>query len=243
MTGSGTYSYPIIHSVIHFSFFFYFFFSTFHPFFVQFLSSNSSLHYYSSNTNLSLPLFSMADPFCTCLTKTVQQLKALRRRLRQRKKTKPEGSLLSDSNQLRQVFDFFDANGDGKISPLELRQVLLRLGHDHSAAAAEAQVMVSEMDGDGDGFVNFDDFTKVVSFDDKEGNELESGLVDAFLVFDADRNGFISAGELQRVLVGLGICRRCSLTECREMIKGVDKDGDGFVDFEEFRSMMMMMAA
>lgn len=134
------------------------------------------------------------------------------------------------SNQLKQVFKFFDVNGDGKISPLELSEVLLSLGHEKSMAAEEAEGMVREMDCDGDGFIDLDEFMNVMDTDNKV-------LMDAFGIFDTDNNGFISAEELQRVLSSLG-CDNCSLSECRRMINGVDKDGDGFVDFEEFKSMM-----
>ncbi|KAL3536934.1 hypothetical protein ACH5RR_000300 [Cinchona calisaya] len=146
------------------------------------------------------------------------------------------------SNQLKQVFKIIDKNGDGKLSPLELSEVLLSLGHEKSLATKEAEGMVREMDCDGDGFVDLDEFMMVVdsaenqqvgSFLDKEGDVLPQ----AFQFFDADKNGFISAKELQRVLLSLG-CQNCSLRECKRMIKGVDKDGDGFVNFEEFKSMM-----
>lgn len=133
-------------------------------------------------------------------------------------------------NQLKQVFKFFDANGDGKISPLELSEVLLSLGHEKSMAAKEAEGMVREMDCDGDGFIDLDEFMNVMETDNKV-------LMDAFCIFDTDNNGFISAEELHRVLSSLG-CDNCSLSECRRMINGVDKNGDGFVDFEEFKSMM-----
>ncbi|XP_052170898.1 uncharacterized protein LOC127787081 [Diospyros lotus] len=147
----------------------------------------------------------------------------------------------SSSSQFRQVFRFLDANGDGKISPLELSQVLMRLGHEKALAAAEAERMVREMDCDGDGLVDEEEFMKiiVVKADGEIGDDddEEDGVMDAFNVFDADKDGLISAKELQRVLLSLG-WEKCSLGECREMIKGVDRDGDGFVDFEEFQWMM-----
>ncbi|RRT83668.1 hypothetical protein B296_00014679 [Ensete ventricosum] len=62
-------------------------------------------------------------------------------------------------------------------------------------------------------------------------------LMEAFRVFDVDGNGFISPEELRRVLVRLGH-GTCSLRECRLMIRGVDRNGDGLVDFDEFWSMM-----
>uniref|UniRef100_A0A5B7BRG8 Putative calcium-binding protein CML23 n=1 Tax=Davidia involucrata TaxID=16924 RepID=A0A5B7BRG8_DAVIN len=142
----------------------------------------------------------------------------------------PSFAAMEASNQLKQVFKFMDANGDGKISPVELSEVLSSLGHEKSKEIAEG--IVREMDSDGDGFIDIDEFMNVVV-----GKEDDNDLLDAFLIFDSDGNGLISAQELQRVLISLG-CDKCSLRECRRMIRGVDRDGDGFVDFQEFTSMM-----
>nr|QGZ07672.1 putative calcium-binding protein [Fragaria x ananassa] len=144
------------------------------------------------------------------------------------------------SNQFKQVFEVMDANGDGKISPVELSEVLCCLGYKNkSAAAKEAEGMVREMDCNGDGFIDLDEFMTAVSANDtkRSGNDGGDDLMDAFLIFDTDKNGKISAKELRRVLVSLG-CERSSLKECKQMIKGVDRNGDGVVDFEEFRLMM-----
>ncbi|KAI3444675.1 hypothetical protein Pfo_001340 [Paulownia fortunei] len=145
------------------------------------------------------------------------------------------------SSQLKQVFKLIDTNGDGKLSPLELKQILLSMGDEKASAAKEAEGIVREMDFDGDGFVDLDEFMIVMGTDqnDDSANGIfrESEIMRAFQVFDADKNGLISAEELQRVLGRLG-SGNCSLKECRKMIKVVDRDGDGFVNFEEFKHMM-----
>ncbi|KAA3469372.1 putative calcium-binding protein CML23 [Gossypium australe] len=147
------------------------------------------------------------------------------------------------SNQFKQVFKVMDANGDGKISSLELRQVLLCLGHEKSTASKAAEGMIREMDFNGDGFIDLDEFMHAVVNTTSDGaiSSCSSGdddhLMDAFLIFDKDKNGFISAKELRNVLISLGF-NKCSLKQCQRMIRGVDKDGDGFVDFKEFRLMM-----
>uniref|UniRef100_A0A5B7BU28 Putative calcium-binding protein CML18 n=1 Tax=Davidia involucrata TaxID=16924 RepID=A0A5B7BU28_DAVIN len=192
----------------------------------------------------------MPDSFRICLSslqKFLHQLNAMKK-VKTWRRRKPK-RLFSDfnwssfaamevSNQLKQVFKFMDANGDGKISPLELSEVLFSLGHEKSMATKEAQGMVREMDCNGDGFIDMEEFMNVMTNPDSQTGKEDDLLMDVFLIFDSDRNGFISARELQRVLISLG-CDKCSLRECRRMIRGVDKDGDGFVDFEEFRSMML----
>ncbi|XP_072954898.1 probable calcium-binding protein CML35 [Typha angustifolia] len=61
----------------------------------------------------------------------------------------------------------------------------------------------------------------------------------AFEVFDADGDGKISAEELHAMLVKLGD-EGCSLDDCRSIISGLDKDGNGFVCFDAFVRMMGM---
>lgn len=148
------------------------------------------------------------------------------------------------SGQFRQVFKIINANGDGKISSLELSEVLLCLGHERSTATKAAEGMIREMDFNGDGFIDLDEFMHAVHTDEdgaicssRSDSEEADYLMDAFLIFDTDKNGLISAKELHKVLISLGFSK-CSLQQCKRMIRGVDKDGDGFVDYKEFRSMM-----
>ncbi|KAK9065468.1 hypothetical protein SSX86_014867 [Deinandra increscens subsp. villosa] len=146
------------------------------------------------------------------------------------------------SNQLKQVFNFFDINGDGKISQVELTNVLLTFGQEKSKATIEAQGILKEVDFNGDGFIDLDEFMTIMDgsnpvFASSKEENGDDDLRNAFMVFDSDKNGLISAKELQHVLMNLG-CSNSKLGQCRKMIKGVDKDGDGFVDFEEFKSMM-----
>uniref|UniRef100_A0A0D6QZ05 EF-hand domain-containing protein n=1 Tax=Araucaria cunninghamii TaxID=56994 RepID=A0A0D6QZ05_ARACU len=135
--------------------------------------------------------------------------------------------------ELQQVFKKFDANNDGKISSSELKSMMAALGS--QASDAETASMMREADTDGDGFINFEEFiesnTKGVSH-----AHLLKDLENAFKMYDLDKNGSISVEELHKVLKSLG--EESSLQECRQMIKGVDKDADGSINFEEFKTMM-----
>ncbi|KAM0961097.1 hypothetical protein ACFX2I_020415 [Malus domestica] len=136
--------------------------------------------------------------------------------------------------ELDQVFKKFDVNGDGKISSSELGAIMSSLGQPSSDE--ELNSMISEVDSDGDGFINFKEFVELNTKGVDSAEALEN-LKDAFSVYDIDGNGSISAEELYEVLRSLG--DECSIDECRQMIGGVDSDGDGMISFEEFKVMMM----
>nr|GMD18435.1 probable calcium-binding protein CML25 [Ipomoea batatas] len=138
-------------------------------------------------------------------------------------------------DELEQVFNKFDVNGDGKISWSELGSIMGSLGH--VATEEELKAMIREVDGDGDGFIDLREFIEL-NTQGIDSEEILRDLKDAFSVFDIDKNGSISADELQNVLHSLG--DDCSIADCRNMISGVDRDGNGMIDFEEFRDMMTM---
>ncbi|KAI3825147.1 hypothetical protein L1987_06623 [Smallanthus sonchifolius] len=136
--------------------------------------------------------------------------------------------------ELEQVFKKFDVNGDGKISSSELGSILGSLGH--RPTDEELESMIKEVDADGDGFIDLPEFIEL-NTKDIDSSEVLENLKDAFSVFDIDKNGLISAEELQKVLGRLE--EDCTIAECRKMIAGVDVNGDGMISFDEFKVMMM----
>ncbi|MBA0624575.1 hypothetical protein Godav_009916 [Gossypium davidsonii] len=135
--------------------------------------------------------------------------------------------------ELEQIFNKLDVNGDGKISLSELGSIMGSLAQKHQSKE-ELQKMMKEFKADyGDGFMNFDQFVEL----NTKGVESEEVLKDAFSVYDRNGNGWISAEELQEVLKSLG--DECSIEECRKMVSGVDNDGNGMIDFQEFKVMMV----
>ncbi|PKI52836.1 probable calcium-binding protein CML27 [Punica granatum] len=136
---------------------------------------------------------------------------------------------MSDA-ELQKVFNQFDTNGDGKISAAELSQVLSAMGS--VTSKEDIQRAMEEIDSDRDGYINLPEFAALC----RSNSSGESDLRDAFNLYDQDRNGLISASELHLVLNRLNM--GCSVEDCVRMIKSVDYDGDGNVNFAEFKKMM-----
>ncbi|CAH2238165.1 jg22093 [Pararge aegeria aegeria] len=65
---------------------------------------------------------------------------------------------------------------------------------------------------------------------------LISEFKEAFMLFDKDEDGTITMAELGVVMRSLG--QRPSETELRDMVKEVDQDGNGTIEFNEFLQMM-----
>ncbi|KAL7094737.1 hypothetical protein ACP275_11G122800 [Erythranthe tilingii] len=61
---------------------------------------------------------------------------------------------------------------------------------------------------------------------------------EAFDVFDENRDGFIDAKELHKVLCALGLNEGLEMENCRRMIGVFDENGDGRIDFDEFVKFM-----
>ncbi|XWS37583.1 hypothetical protein CRYUN_Cryun19dG0057200 [Craigia yunnanensis] len=136
-------------------------------------------------------------------------------------------------DQLQRVFNQFDANKDGKISVTELGDVMKALGSTYTEE--ELKRVMEDIDTDKDGFVNQYEFSSLCR-SSSDAITAASELRDAFDLYDQDKNGLISTNELHRVLNRLGM--KCSVDDCVRMIKSVDSDGDGNVNFEEFEKMM-----
>jgi len=146
---------------------------------------------------------------------------------------KIEGLTPEQVAEFKEAFDLFDKNGDGQVTASELGAVMESLGH----CPTEEQLMdmVHEVDENGNGCIELDEFIKMMSRTVQE-SESEKELREAFKVFDKDKDGFISAAELRNVMYNLG--EELSELEIFEMIEEADLDGDGRVNFKEFKVMM-----
>ena len=71
----------------------------------------------------------------------------------------------------------------------------------------------------------------------------EENLRTAFQMFDTDNSGKIDASEVKTLLEGEDFKDQISKEQLNRIIKEVDANGDGEIDFEEFLSMMRLVTA
>ncbi|CAL0323018.1 unnamed protein product [Lupinus luteus] len=141
--------------------------------------------------------------------------------------------VINKLSQYESVFNHFDKNGDGKISPPELQQCMEAIGGTLSDEEAEEAVRI--MDTDGDGLLGLDDFVRFL-----EGGKEEEKICDlreAFKIYEMDGSGCITPKSLKRTLSRLGNSR--SIDECQVMISYFDLNRDGVLSFDEFKVMML----
>jgi calcium-dependent protein kinase len=144
-------------------------------------------------------------------------------------------SLLSEDKikTLREQFQAMDANGDGMLSMQELTDGMNKAGM--ASMSDELQQIIREIDSDQSGQIDYTEFL-AAALDKKHYLEKDM-LWSAFCVFDKNGDGKLSKEELRQVLADEAIGK--GMQEVEDLMREVDKDGSGEIDFDEFKDMMI----
>lgn len=100
--------------------------------------------------------------------------------------------------------------------------------------------MIAIFDEDGGGDVDFQEFVSGLSAFSSKGNK-EQKLAFAFKVYDIDRDGYISNGELfivLKMMVGNNLKDQQLQQIVDKTIMEADLDNDGRISFDEFKQMV-----
>jgi len=143
-------------------------------------------------------------------------------------------------SDLRKMFMAMDKDSDGTLTITEIKE---GMANAKMKIPSNIDEILKDIDSDGSGEIDYSEFLAATM--EQKAYVKEEVCWAAFRVFDIDGNGKITKDELAAVLSGeadggsnvesmLGM----DLTEIDEIIKEVDTDGDGEIDFEEFMTMI-----
>ncbi|KAK0727369.1 hypothetical protein B0T26DRAFT_694289 [Lasiosphaeria miniovina] len=137
-------------------------------------------------------------------------------------------------DRLRKRFMKLDKDNSGTIE----RDEFLSLPQISSNPLATRMIAIFDEDGGGD--VDFQEFVSGLSAFSSKGNK-EQKLKFAFKVYDIDRDGYISNGELfivLKMMVGSNLKDQQLQQIVDKTIMEADLDRDGKISFEEFTRMV-----
>lgn len=131
---------------------------------------------------------------------------------------------------LKELFKMIDTDNSGTITFDELKEGLRRVGSE--LMESEIKDLMDAADIDNSGTIDYGEFLAATVHLNKL--EREDNLVSAFTYFDKDGSGFITVDELQQA------CKEFGLSDVHldEMIKDIDQNNDGQIDYGEFAAMM-----
>ena len=138
----------------------------------------------------------------------------------------------NEINNLKKAFEAFDKVNDGQITFQELKEGLLQL---KSANINEEEIkrLFDSIDVDKNGRIDYSEFLAATL--QKVNYSKQERLLEAFHKFDKDDSGFITKDELISTLKA----SKSQEKEIEEIIKAVDKNGDGNIDYMEFLELMV----
>ena len=148
------------------------------------------------------------------------------------RKTKPK--LTEEQKQeIKEAFDLFDTEGQGRIDAKELKVAMSALGF--NPKKEEIRKYLSDYDREGTGTIEYQDFLDLMTIKMQERDPIEE-MRQAFRLFIDDESDRISLRHLKRVAKELG--ENMNDEELQEMIDEADRDGDGEISEEDFIRIM-----
>ncbi|WJX47846.1 Calcium-dependent protein kinase 12 [Trifolium repens] len=131
---------------------------------------------------------------------------------------------------LKELFKMIDTDSSGTITFDELKDGLKRVGSE--LMESEIQDLMDAADVDKSRTIDYGEFIAATVHLNKL--EREENLLSAFAYFDKDASGYITIDEIQQA------CKDFGLEDIHidEIIKEIDQDNDGQIDYGEFAAMM-----
>ncbi|KAB1203614.1 Calcium-dependent protein kinase 29 [Morella rubra] len=132
---------------------------------------------------------------------------------------------------LKHMFSNIDTDNSGTITLEELKIGLSRLGS--KLSEAEIKQLMDAADVDKNGTIDYIEFITATMH--RHRLDKDENLYKAFRHFDQDDSGFITRDELRQAMTQYGMGDEATIDE---VIKDVDTDKDGRINYDEFVAMM-----
>eukprot|EP00928_Gymnodinium_smaydae_P018457 TRINITY_DN17022_c0_g2_i2.p1 TRINITY_DN17022_c0_g2~~TRINITY_DN17022_c0_g2_i2.p1 ORF type:complete len:517 (+),score=137.34 TRINITY_DN17022_c0_g2_i2:91-1641(+) len=136
--------------------------------------------------------------------------------------------------ELREIFMGLDENDDGKLTVAEMKTGIEKAGLKN--IPPDLKQIMEDVDSDGSGVIDYTEFLAATL--DRRVYLKEDVMWAAFRVFDRNGDGKITQKELQEVLGDENVADVVGASTIAALMKEVDTDGDGNIDFAEFMAMM-----
>lgn len=140
--------------------------------------------------------------------------------------------------ELEDIFDYFDADGNGALDASELSMFLGSLGQPGNLLEL-ADSLVDALDNDGNGTVEKDEFVLWMIKSEQHSTVQEKIPEIAhkmFKLFDQDGDGFMTQDEFAAKMSAFGI--KLTEEELALLMRELDEDGTGRIDENDFRLML-----
>ncbi|KAH9803681.1 calcium-dependent protein kinase 9 [Citrus sinensis] len=127
-----------------------------------------------------------------------------------------------------------DTDNSGTLTYDELKAGLAKLGS--MLTEFDVKQYMQAADIDGNGTIDYIEF--ITATMQRHKLQRFENLYKAFQYFDKDNNGYITVDELGKAFKDYGMGDDATIATIKEIMSEVDRDKDGRISYDEFRSMM-----
>lgn len=142
-----------------------------------------------------------------------------------------------DVLQIKEVFDTFDYNGNGILSPNDLRNALMSYGY--NATKETVYDIIAEYDEDESGGLSFKEFLRMITNSLANSNKKQNKkneIERVFRKYDPKNKGFIDFEGLKKIVGEFQ--EEIDERELKDIIKKIDSNQDGKISYEDFFNVM-----
>ena len=136
--------------------------------------------------------------------------------------------------QLKEIFNEYV--GDKESLNEETLQLLIKEKLDQYIPKRNISVLLRNIDTDGNGEIEMDEFLEFMRRLDEQDQLDEDALKEVFMLFDRDENGYLTPESVYHTFLAIG--EKIKLEDIKNILKENDTDGDGNLNFQNFKMFM-----